>query len=580
MPLGTTPFASLIPTAAWMSRNGSAGIGILERTTPVEDTPRPVSGSDENELPSIYTTSVVDTLNDSYSHRRSETPRTRQRFHGATVRDVSFSKSTIDRQDAATTRHRVLPSRDILDMFAMFREKLLPLIPALDPNDPLFADDLIETSPMVATCICYVTAKFLPGGRELRRALMPEIRDMLGMGESNGLLEDLPYMKILLVLFAHSKFNSPSSQSSLAADDDILYWPLKAIIEMKALRLSMHGSLRDLKRTMSIDNSWPVVSASTAYIKYLISLQLFVMAHYSSVITGTPPTIRIDSSIRAASTLGLKTNRQVERLIGEVELCILWKNASSHHPSIGEWWCPPDATEGVDSESIELVLLNADQEVDTWYRKWKTYIDYGDRNATTLDYLGRYTRFCISSYAIGSLRGLAGNLSATQQLQVHRCAAYASRVLDWSLELRPAQRHRLRFTPDSAVAMMSFCCLFLMATVRTFPSAVESLSLCLERVRLFAELLLDIAPQRDRLAHIYGSLIAERANALHSVNSCHQATDPAIRDVENAPFLSSQSLNCFNEPPLMPGQLNVIYPGESNTELFWDFSQFIDEPYG
>ncbi|KAL3446166.1 hypothetical protein BJX65DRAFT_279609 [Aspergillus insuetus] len=281
-PRGTAALASLSPTTAWVSGIGSADITVIQNTTPREDTQGPVSSSDENELHSIYTTSVVDTLNHSYGHQGSETPQSGRLSGGAIDRDKPASISAFDRQEAANARRHALSRPDILDMLGMFRDKILPLVPALDPGDPVFADEMIEANATFAHCICYVTAKFLPGGRELRRALMPEIRNML-ITNSNmsdpAAFEDLAYMKILLVLFAYSKFNSPSSQTTLAVGDDILYWPLKSIVEMKALRLSLHNSLRDLRRSMSTNDPWPIVSASTAYTKYLISLQLFVMAH-------------------------------------------------------------------------------------------------------------------------------------------------------------------------------------------------------------------------------------------------------------------------------------------------------------
>jgi hypothetical protein len=49
--------------------------------------------------------------------------------------------------------------------------------------------------------------------------------------------------------------------------------------------------------------------------------------HSSALVTRTPPSIRSDYSIRSAPELfsGADIGPRLRRLLGEVELCLLWK---------------------------------------------------------------------------------------------------------------------------------------------------------------------------------------------------------------------------------------------------------------
>jgi hypothetical protein len=80
--------------------------------------------------------------------------------------------------------------------------------------------------------------------------------------------------------------------------------------------------------------------------------------------------------------------------MGEIELCLVWEDvsagcilifhekltarqASSRHPSIGEWWCSPDTPDNPNTDTIELVLTDTDRAIDNWYEKWRVYIEHG-----------------------------------------------------------------------------------------------------------------------------------------------------------------------------------------------------------
>lgn len=98
------------------------------------------------------------------------------------------------------------------------------------------------------------------------------------LADTSKEMDEIQYMKILLILFAYSKFGSPGSQSSLTVGGDLLYWPLKSIVESNSLRISLHNSLQGIRVKLEV-YPWRKVFETRCYEKYLLSLQLFLMAH-------------------------------------------------------------------------------------------------------------------------------------------------------------------------------------------------------------------------------------------------------------------------------------------------------------
>ena len=210
-------------------------------------------------LPSIYTSSVVDTLEEAGYSRLNPVPRSGL-LHSMLL--DKCSSSPMPQVDGYETmgEDSFLQRRDTLEMIFMyrlifcsfacfllaltltifrFREKLLPMLPMLDPDDWLFTEDLLDSRPSFALCICYVVASFLPGGRAIRKALLPKIKQMLLTNHVER-VDETDYMKILIILFASSRFGSPKSQKTLTnAEEDLLYWPMKAIVEMNRIRFKI-----------------------------------------------------------------------------------------------------------------------------------------------------------------------------------------------------------------------------------------------------------------------------------------------------------------------------------------------------
>lgn len=127
----------------------------------------------------------------------------------------------------------------------------------------------------------------------------------------------------------------------------------------------------------------------------------YLANHSYAIVTGTPPTICSDASIRAARGVfaGVSVSPQLKHLLGEVELCLIWKKARlcylrSRHAfqwlifaismwismldlRFGEWWCLPDPAEKPLESSPSTALNAADVELRAWCSKWDSFISHG-----------------------------------------------------------------------------------------------------------------------------------------------------------------------------------------------------------
>jgi hypothetical protein len=166
-------------------------------------------------------------------------------------------------------------------MMYRFCQRHLPFIPALHYEDYENADYLIDKELPFVYCICYVTARYLPGGKDIRELLLPEISQYprrIFAATSETQLDDWINLKALIVLYAYSDLTPPSQTSKSVGDEFILYWPLKYAVEVLALRLTLHRSIQDLRSDLQAGSPLQPESI-VSYRKYTVWLWLFNMAH-------------------------------------------------------------------------------------------------------------------------------------------------------------------------------------------------------------------------------------------------------------------------------------------------------------
>lgn len=448
-------------------------------------------------------------------------------------------------------------------------------IPVLYTEDFRDIDRLIDEELPFVQCVCYVTARYLHGGKEIRESLLPEVakipKELFSHSRGGRQLDQMITLKALIVLYSYADLTPPTEHNNEATGkDDILYWPLKSLIEVYGLRLNLHRSVQELKEELRSQSNVTGSLESLAYRRYTCWLWLFTMAHYSSIISGTPPSIRIDSSIRAVPQLveQLGSRSKLSNLFGEVELYMIWEQASSQHPALGEWWHFPDSSDTLDENVIEAVLKEADRKIDEWYNKWWSYMNES-HHGPFLDYHGRFTRFCITSYGMKCLRTSPQDLSTLQKDQIRRCVTCASHVLDWPLSRGPIMKDRLRYVADSACIMISFCCVFIQSACKAFTSIIPNIPQHLNNVEEAAQLMVDYAINSEHKPHIQGSFILKRATTLRAY-----LENPKAQGIgENEELRENLWTN--NGWTFDGSGLNLNEDGFFGMEPFYDFSMLL-----
>jgi hypothetical protein len=124
--------------------------------------------------------------------------------------------------------------------------------------------------------ICYVAAKFLPGGGDIRATLFPTISQYLKDLFISTQKSEFSILKALVILYTYADM-PPSSQTVDTKGQNILpFWSLKALVEMHAQRLSLPRSVQDLQ--MEIASGSQSILETMAFQKYSYWLWLFTMA--------------------------------------------------------------------------------------------------------------------------------------------------------------------------------------------------------------------------------------------------------------------------------------------------------------
>lgn len=240
--------------------------------------------------------------------------------------------------------------------------------------------------------------------------------------------------------------------------------------------------------------------------------------------------------------------------------------------------------EAIDENSTEAVLKETDREIDAWYDKWSQYMEscmcipspsthceteHPGEQGAFLDYAGRFTRFCITSYAIKCLRTSPQGLTPLQKDQVRRCVSCANHVLKWMLSRSPIQKDRLRYVDDTACIMVAFCCLFILSVCQTFTSSIPNISDNLDNVIEAAQLMIDLAFNREHMAHIQGKFILKRAESLRVVLENLRAERPRSR-LGTPP---QRSVDVVPETEVFEGFDQMFNEeGFFGMEPIWDFS--------
>ncbi|OQV01839.1 hypothetical protein CLAIMM_07130 [Cladophialophora immunda] len=445
--------------------------------------------SDAGELPSIYSTSPVSAVvgnSDTYDHRN--------RINQAMARTPGLDSDLTELNLRVNARsemkaHLPLSRTDIKQFIYIFRERLLHFIPVLCKED-FDAESLLDKHPNLAYCICYVTSFFLAGGISTANALRGLVSDFVLEKCTNPIgtsAEDLQDFRALLILYAYAR----PSPAGTGTRHPIPTSVLKALLEGHAINIGIHRSVEGVKADLVSGRK--DINMTIEYKKYTYWLWLYTMAHHTAILNSSPPSIRGDASIRIATSLlaGIDKSAQTSRILGEVELCLLWEKASLLDCRLSEWWCVPESLESLDC-SPSAALEVAEMEIQAWCNKWNAFIARGGFGLG-LDFHFRYARFCIISYTLRFIQGSTGNLSGSERESVKQCVQYALEIIDWTLHLSPVSKDALRYMSDFGFVMIAFVALFVVQVHQHVKPVYAELKDAMDRVEALADLMADLA---------------------------------------------------------------------------------------
>ena len=129
-------------------------------------------------------------------------------------------------------------------------------------------------------CICYVTARFVPGGNIIRCKLFKPISDLLlGFSESQVSTpsHSLALFQGFIILYAYAQAVPPTNEGSNTPSNDLLYWRIKSFTETHGIQLFIHRAIEGVRAAIAAQESQ--ISSSYCYKMYTYWLYMYTMSH-------------------------------------------------------------------------------------------------------------------------------------------------------------------------------------------------------------------------------------------------------------------------------------------------------------
>lgn len=415
-----------------------------------------------------------------------------------------------------------LPSdEELYHLSRFFITNLLPQIPVLTEVKVTDLNATIKSKRPLAYSMAYVAARFVPGCKAIRTKLSPTIVslaklqfDRIGIADSND--ED---RWTLLQALAILHNWAPGQHSDLGAYDrdfpiELCQETLRGPIETFAFRHSLHKSAEEvvdlLKRGVED------IQRTFAFHKYLYWLWLFSVVQFRSLVSQTPPSIRVDATIAHAAQLleGMTGDICVRYILARVELCLLWVQGGLRERGLGEWWC--NFHTQVNFDSTLTLLDELDVATQKWRQKWcspekNTSFDDVTKSGkdVAFDLYYHFTCFSIGTYVARALQSLTlvGSLTVPKINLLMKTIERAYTLCQYFLELSPLAKSSVCFGPEISFAMVEVSCEYLLQIHNSSIELALIQPAHLNAIRGVAELMIDMGIDEKHGASIYGQHI-------------------------------------------------------------------------
>ncbi len=153
---------------------------------------------------------------------------------------------------------------------------MLHFIPVIDQQDIEDISQVISQKRALAISICYVAARYVPGGDRTRTKLLPAISALLQDRSFRPQADDEKWtmLQALSVLYA---YRTTVSESSTDSASEISHRTVKAFVESYALHVCVHRSIAGLGSLMRAGN--PQITSTMEFKLYMYWLWLFNMSN-------------------------------------------------------------------------------------------------------------------------------------------------------------------------------------------------------------------------------------------------------------------------------------------------------------
>ena len=426
------------------------------------------------------------------------------------------------RHNSAPDSAPSLPSdEELCHLSRFFITNLLPQIPVLTEVDVADLNATIKWKRPLAYTMAHTAARFVPGCKAIRTKLSPTIVflaklqfDRIGIVDSN---DENRWTLLQALAILHNW--APRQHSDLGAYDsdfptELWQEALRGPIETFAYRHSLQKSAEevvDLLKRRAED-----VQRTFAFRKYLYWLWLFSVAHFRSLVSQTPPSIREDATITHAAQLldGMTGDVRVRYILARVELCLLWVQGGLRERGLGEWWC--NFHTKVNFDSTLTLLDEFDIATQKWRQKWcspekNTSFDdvtkFGKDGA--IDFYYHFTCFSIGTYVARALQSLTlvGALTVPKMNLLMKTIERAYTLCQFFLDLSPLAKSSVCFGPEISFAMVEISCEYLLQIHKSSIELALVQPAHLDAIRGVAELMIDMGVDEKHGASIYGQHI-------------------------------------------------------------------------
>ena len=220
------------------------------------------------------------------------------------------------------------------------------------------------------------------------------------------------------------------------------------------------------------------------------------------------------------------------------------EKAGHEVPGLNEWWCSQGLSNPQSGHIGQGMLDTVDSLLQSWSNKWTTLFPSGmffqdeyspklkiaEPLGPDIDFHFRFTRFCLSTYSVQTLKGAGTNgLSDFQKEALSRSVAAAANFCKFTLELGPAIRDAARYMADFGFVMISFACIFIIQACENFYTSINGATEYLSDVEAVAQMLREFAVNSNHGPSFQARMIMAKLQKMNETPAIMAAGNPNSR---------------------------------------------------